>query len=323
MNKDNIIICVSSFNNYDMLENEVLKNIDTEGFEFINIDDKSSNQEVHKGREICKKNNIVFLENKSKGVQYAVDTLIDFIEISRPNCKWVVIFQHDNYPLTPNFFNRLSSLVEKGIPEEISSLGFNNLDEGEYTDDSLLKWKNGQKPIGLVGKLHLSVKNTVNRWAAPAKNSIIKSHPENFSRPFSIEIPLEASIGINVRNWRKYIKPTTDYGFHLWFPDVMMQFLYNNTHCVILPDLYCMNNQFLKPKYGIAKSSAGGAMSGDLFHFDEYGPHLVNFKKRWGWDYENTSVFPIEPYKDTLIGKFYSYDFNTQKRPLFTFDLEY
>ena len=37
---DNIIIYVSSRNNYDMLSGEVLKNINTEGFEFINVDDK-------------------------------------------------------------------------------------------------------------------------------------------------------------------------------------------------------------------------------------------------------------------------------------------
>ena len=113
MNNDNLIICVSSFNNYDMLEQEVLNNIDTEGFEFINIDDKSSKEEIAKGKKICEDNDIVFLENKSKGVQYAVDTLVDFIDSSRPNCKWIVIFQHDNYPLTPNFFTRLSSLFLK------------------------------------------------------------------------------------------------------------------------------------------------------------------------------------------------------------------
>lgn len=323
MNKDNLIICVSSFNNYDMVEKEVLKNIDTEGFEFINIDDKSSNEEIVKGRKICEDNDIVFLENKSKGVQYAVDTLVDFIEAFRPNCKWIVIFQHDNYPLTPDFFTRLSKLIDKGVPEEISCFGFNNLDEGEYTDNSFKKWKEGQKPIGLVGKLHLSVRHNGNRWAAPGRNSVIREHSENFTKPFSIEIPLEASMAIRVDNWKKFVTPTTDYEFHLWYPDVMMQFLSQNTHCVILPELYCMNNQYLKPKYGIAKSSAGGAIGGDLYHFGEYGPHLRNFEKRWGWDYENTSVFPLEKYKGTLLEKFYTYDFNTEKKPLFTFDLEY
>ena len=39
INKKNLIIYVSSRNNYDMLEGEVIKNIKFDGFEFINIDD--------------------------------------------------------------------------------------------------------------------------------------------------------------------------------------------------------------------------------------------------------------------------------------------
>ena len=39
--KDNLIIYVSSRNNYDMFEHEVLNNINLEGFEIINVDDRS------------------------------------------------------------------------------------------------------------------------------------------------------------------------------------------------------------------------------------------------------------------------------------------
>ena len=66
--KDNLIIYVSSHNNYDMLEGEVFKNINTEGFEFINVDDKSCDGEISKGKAMCKKHGVVFLENKSRGV---------------------------------------------------------------------------------------------------------------------------------------------------------------------------------------------------------------------------------------------------------------
>lgn len=69
MNKKNLIVFVSSRNNYSMLENEVLKNIKLEGFELVNIDDCSIEEELEKGNKICKENNIVFLKNKSRGVQ--------------------------------------------------------------------------------------------------------------------------------------------------------------------------------------------------------------------------------------------------------------
>ena len=106
----NIIIYVSSRNNYDMLSGEVLKNIDTEGFEFINVDDKSSPEEIEKGKKICQENDIVFLENESRGVQYATNTLIRFIKKNRPDCKWVFCFQHDCYPISEGFFDRISKI---------------------------------------------------------------------------------------------------------------------------------------------------------------------------------------------------------------------
>ena len=39
--KENIIVYVSSRNNYDMVEGAVLKNIKLDGYEFINVDDGS------------------------------------------------------------------------------------------------------------------------------------------------------------------------------------------------------------------------------------------------------------------------------------------
>ena len=115
MNKNNIIIYVSSRNNYDMLSGEVLKNINTEGFEFINVDDKSSNEEIEKGKKICQDNDIVFLENTLRGVQWATQTLIDFINENRPECKWIFCFQHDNYPISENFFSRINKLISDDL----------------------------------------------------------------------------------------------------------------------------------------------------------------------------------------------------------------
>ena len=113
MKRKNIIIYVSSRNNYDMLEGEVLNNIDTEGFEFINVDDNSCEEELEKGKAICEKHGIVFLENKDRGVQMATQTLIDFINKNRPNCKWVVCFQHDIYPISKDFFTNLSNYINE------------------------------------------------------------------------------------------------------------------------------------------------------------------------------------------------------------------
>lgn len=328
MNKKNLIICTSSYNNYEMLEKEVFNNINLEGFEFINVDDKSTESEIKYGKLICKKRNIIFLENKKKGVQHAVDTIVNFILHNRPKCKWIVLFQHDNYPLTKQFFNRLSHLIDKGIPDDISALGFNHLDRGEYTYNALNRYKKGKNPIGILGKCHLSIKHQKKRWAAPRPNFFFTELPffrdylKKFKKPFSIEIPLESAVALRVSDWVKHIKPTSEYHFHLWLPDVMMQFLSKNKHCVILPKMYCMNDQYMKEKYGINKCSAAGAKNGEVQHFGEYS-NFEAWRDRWGWDYTTLEGFSEKKYKNTLINEFYNFDLIKSKKPLKIFDLEY
>jgi len=172
----NIIIYVSSRNNYDMLSGEVLKNINTEGFEFINVDDKSSIEEVKKGKKICQENDIIFLENKWRGVQMATQTLVDFVNENRPECKWIVCFQHDCYPITENFFGRISKLIDDGKLDEFGTLGFNRIDMGKSTADSFKKWKNNQKPLGCLGLAHLSVLNRVKRVMEPTRNEWLEDN---------------------------------------------------------------------------------------------------------------------------------------------------
>ena len=77
--KDSIIIYVSSKNNYQMLENEVLQNINTENYELINIDDNSTQIQKSYGEKICKENNIIYLDNNGCGVQMATQTLVEFV----------------------------------------------------------------------------------------------------------------------------------------------------------------------------------------------------------------------------------------------------
>lgn len=315
MKQDNLIIYVSSRNNYDMLEGEVLKNINREGFEFINVDDKSSEEEIEKGKAICKKHDIVFLENKSRGVQMATQTLIDFINENRSNCKWIFCFQHDNYPISPNFFTKISTLISQNKLNDYGILGFNVLDLGNYTNNSFSEFQKGNNPLGMIGMAHLSIHQREARWLCPSRQENLLKNPL-WKKPFIVEFPMWAAVGINVNLWNDLIIPTTDYQFHLWLPDVAMQFNYKNYPCLILPDLYCLNHQDLKTKYGINANSARGAREGNEYHFGKYS-NFDAWSSRWGWCYENV-VKDFEQIKEnytgTLIKDFY--DHNITKGPL-------
>lgn len=105
-----------------------------------------------------------------------------------------------------------------------------------------------------------------------------------------------------------------------------MQLNINNSPCIVMPDLYCMNDQSSKRKYNIPANSAKYARKGDFYHFGSYGPHLKNFKKRWGWDYEKgreSLEKVIVRYKDTLIEQFYNNDISKTKKPLKIYNFNY
>lgn len=318
MNKDNIIIYVSSRNNYDMLAGEVL-NIDFEGFEFINVDDKSSPEEIEKGKEVCKEKDIVFLENKSRGVQMATQTVIDYILENRPNCKYLIHFQHDVKPISENFFTTISNLVEEGKLDEFGGIGFNVLDNGEYTRDFYKRFLEGEKPLGMIGLAHIGIAGRSKRWISPHHNDLAVRNPDKWNKPFCIEFPAWMCVGINIKLWDKFIKPTDKYHFHLWYPDIAMQFNYHNCPIVTIPSLYCLNQNEIKLKYGIHNNSAAGAMRGDEYHFGEYSNFKV-WQERWGWDFETArDTFPKGHYEGTLLDEYYNH--NLENGPLKTFDL--
>lgn len=320
--KENLIIYVSSRNNYDMLEHEVLNNIDFEGFEFINIDDRSTDEQKQYGKQVCEKNNIVFLENKSSGVQMATQTLIDWIHENRPNCKWVFCFQHDIWPVSKNFFSRISKLISDNKLDDFGGVGFNIVDHGDYTGNAWTRFQNGETPIGMVGFNHLGTNDNSRRWLAIGRNDIVDKFPKLFKMPFICEFPQWPAVGINIEKWNEVIHADPDYEFHLWYPDIAMQFNYNNYPILILPNLYCFNHQRLKEKYGLNYNSATGAIQGDEEHFGKYGPHLTNWKSKWGWDYENVheTFIPIKDnYKGTLVYDYFEH--NIEKGPMKIYDL--
>ena len=308
MKKDNIIIYVSSRNNYDMLSGEVFKNINMEGFEFINVDDKSCEEEIKKGRMICKEKGAVFLENKSRGVQMSTQTIIDFIKENRPNCKWIFCFQHDCYPITDNFFTRISKLIDDEKVDNFGTMGFNRIDLGKHTGNAYDRWKKGESPVGMLGLAHLTILND-KRWLLPSQNKFLETNIE-WKKPFSVEITAWTAVGINVSMWNNFIHPSEDHHFHLWMPDISMQFLFNNVENLVLPDLYLLNRQEIKSRYGINPNSARGARGGNEYHFGNYS-NFEAWKKTWGWDYSSPwkNIEEIKArHKGNLIFDFINHD---------------
>ena len=251
----------------------------------------------------------------------ATQTLIDFINDKRPNCKWIICFQHDVYPITKEFFTRISKLIDIGALDNAGTIGFNRIDMGKNSPGAYDKWRRGEKPIGHLGIALLSIlDSTYQRLLQLNRNGWMGSNSD-WMKPFSVEIVSWVVMGMNVNKWNEFIEPTDEYHFHLWAPDISIQFLYNNCHNLVLPKLYLMNRQELKENYGIDVNSAHSAKGGNDYHFGKWDTTFEVWKKRWGWDYETPSTIPDmrESYEGTLIEEFISHD--THTGPLKTFDL--
>ncbi len=341
-------ILYSSYNNYDLLENEVLKRVNFENYPVINIDDRSNSKNFKIGKKICKENNIHFESNKNKGVQYALDQGVDFLK-RKYGVEWVFCLQQDIYPLGKNFFSRFEKMISNIDVRSVGAIGFNVISkDGIYMDKNIMKkYFDGKKISGWLGQFPLSGTGK-NFYDLVFKDkikyliySILKNNKKKneillssrvfcerstkdflkisklYKGLFGIDMPMWGAIAINVDNWCKYIKPRKGYIFHLWFPDIGFQFLKNNIWLTTHSEFYMQNDQKIKEKYGYKWSSAHAGRDKNNTQVENYGDHLEVFKNYWNFSYENISFYKkyiLENYKETLIEKLLLHDY--RKGPL-------
>jgi len=306
---------LSSRNNYDMLP-IFLKNANLEDYPLFNVDDKSTPEEIEKGKELCKLHNIPFIHSEGRGLQWAWQTAINQVS---EDVKFVIWCTHDMHPLTENFFKKLDQLSQSGKLDEFGIIGFNTF--GPQCHISNIE---NIKPntCGIMGKAPLSNINpgfeAGGKWFKPQEMNLPWSI---FGKPFTVDSPTDMCWMINVKLFKQYINPTDE--FHLFNApeDVSLQFLYNNVHNIVLPEFVVWHNQYYKAEVNIPVKSAQAAREGDEKHFGHWGKFYTAFKNRWGWERDNPQTFELvkEHYKGTLIYDLYHHDYN--KGPLKTFDL--
>ena len=245
----------------------------------------------------------------------ATQTLVDFINKNRPNCKWIICFQHDNWPLSREFFTKLNNIIKNNSINDYGCIGFNVLDGGKYTGNSIEMFKKGHLPNGMLGLRHLCSLHPSRRWISPHHNkNLLKTYFEyhKLKDAFVVDIPTWAVTGWNIKKWNEVIQPTTDFKFLFWAPDLIMQFAKNNIPTLSIPTLYIENCQDIKTKFG-APSNLTHAIKQDnrKFSQENYGEHHKNWIKRWGWDFEDPAgTFPSvqNKYKNTLINKLWEHN---------------
>ena len=147
--KKKIGIVYSSFNNYNLLENEVLKRVEFENYPVINIDDYSSKKNFIYGKKLCNRKKIYFKKNTQKGLQFAVNEGINFL-YKKYDCEWIFCLQQDIYPIDKYFFSKFEKSIKTLKNKSIGAIGFNIIsDDGIYMNKDIMDtYKKGISPSG-------------------------------------------------------------------------------------------------------------------------------------------------------------------------------
>ena len=149
------------------------------------------------------------------------------------------------------------------------------------------------------------------RWFCPKSFRNFKEVSRKYNGLCAIDLPVWTAILINVRNWKKHIKPDKDFVFHLWFNDIAFQFMRKNIYNTVTTDHYIYNDQESKTSYGFKENSVEEAKDKNSISSAPYGNHLDIFEKKWGFSYEKVQEGYKKVqhlYKDTLIDELYNHD---------------
>jgi len=296
----------TSRNNYEMLDSWK-EQVDTKDYPILNIDEDSTDDQKRLGQSICDKHSIDYINREERGMQFNILTGCNYFE--NEGVEWLLWCAHDIFPLTENFFDKLHTKLQKPDMSNFGVIGFNILHDANEIND----WNGDDTPLHHVGRSPLQPGDMYYRNVKFWPSTRVR-FDEQWEDPFAVESIKWDICLVNIKQYKKYIKPTSDYHFfHAW-DDISYQFLYNNIYNICLPKFCCAHRQEHKVEHGLPKSSPNDVTYSNNLerreHFyGKWGHHDV-WKERWGFDYSDRNTFEQvkEIYKDTLLYRFYNHD---------------
>jgi hypothetical protein len=305
-------IVFTSRNNYELLGNWCSQ-VDTKGYEILNIDEDSTPEQKQLGKEICKTHSVTYMDRETRGMQWNLSTACNYYE--NKNIEYLLYFSHDCYPKTENFFEKLNTYLNNKDLTNFGAIGFNILHDGYEIED----FDGDNTPLRTTARTPLEPGDLYYRHYEYWPNTRVR-YDEKFNKPFAVESIMWTVGLLNIKQYKKHILPTSDYHmFHSW-DDIAFQFLFNNVYNIVLPQFCLAHDQSTKKPYGIPKDSPIGDKKTRDHFFSKWGHHEV-WMNRWGFDYGNRSTFEEvkDNYKDTLLLDFYNHD--PINGPLKSFDI--
>jgi hypothetical protein len=298
--KKKYAVLFASRNNYILFEELFYKKVDVKSVEdvlFLNIDVQSTDEQVKYGKEICKKFNITNIETDrdTLPMQNCVDEAIKFLDNTDTDIDWLIVFQHDAYPVTEDFWKKL--------------------------DDKLIEHENFKQVVGMFGFNDVDTSNRLGRGnlikgiLEPPYSSWYQNVPDSYLKKdyCVVESTNYIATGININLFKKHIKIDPDFNLNLWGDDVAHQFMFNNICNIGFTDLVVKHHISLKHAAGVPDSQTYNP-----HYFGDTDPQnhhrFWREKYGWTWGYRNKNL------RDELQSVIDTYD-NTIQKALFNMNI--
>lgn len=310
------------FNNYDILIGENCEFLKQYNDKITLIDDHSSEEEFIKGKIIAEEFSLNILTNPFKGIQKGLEY---FIERFCSESDWVLVLQQDVNFEDLDAIGRIEEKIVKinSTGYNIGAFGFPNFIPGAHyhsdnnTELLRINWHNTW--LGVFNLTHASlyhrhtlqdqffrslskipyierIERRIWQKVILSRNFAEKTLPrfsqivneyEGFS---AVDLPVWTAVVLSVSAWRKVVVADPKFVFHLWFPDVSMQFMNNNFYVCLDTSEIILNRWVVKRNYGLQDSVSEGKTKGG--RMERYGQHFRVWRDKWGIDYEEPFIKP-------------------------------
>ena len=303
-----MFVLVSSRNNYNLFENFFLKNNDLPNSKIINCDAGSTTENKNIGIEICNKNNINFYEPKNFEIQLILSEVIEKF-INKSNSKWLLCLHTDSY-LRVGEYKKLIKLLNNDYFDKFGLIGLNTIFWPHTKKIEGIKFDKFY--FGLMGKSILSDLSYSVYGPHTIKNRLEQKKWNNLA---AVETVMDIGYLINMKNFRKFIKPSNKFPFICSIDDIGLQFLNNNIYNVTLPDVYCVHDPWVKKRYNMPVSSPIdlNKQFNKNFYNDDLSYNYY-WKKKWKFDRQFKSILKKPIVNNNIFKKTYTF-LNNIRRP--------
>ncbi len=276
----NYFILFMSKNNYDLLINWLDISHDIMTPNIINLDLGSVKDQIKIGKEICRENQIEFIESEGTQFQHNIKQVFNYIKDK--GIDHILYLHQDCFPIEKDTFIKISDLIKKNNLSNYGFIGFN------IYHDIEMKLIN-ETSLELMTTARTILQKGNGYYMKSPKGSRVNYNKFYVNKPFVVENVMWTALLLTRYSFEKYIKVDMNFNFFLAPDDMAFQYLKQNIENICVPYIHFKHDQSIKTKFNMPKDSPLGNKEEVFKRYGRTDHHLV-WKKKWGFEWNIRKV---------------------------------